>query len=115
MKLSYFFCDTPLGVLRKTKSGYSYTSNIENEQALRMTYRLTESEYTLWNSYQRESNALFPDILEVLRKCLRKDLLIMADVSPQDTEWEILVKVSSLPAFTSGFYLKPTEDEIATK
>jgi len=109
MKLKYFYCTTPLGILERTPNGYKYTSNVRNEQRLKEGYLLTEANYGLWNSSGAESSELFPDIERVL-DTRREDIWERAGVTPQDSKWEKLVKISQLPTFPSGFFLRVTDD-----
>ena len=64
-KVSLYYGTTLLGVLVKTNRGYSYTSNVRNEEKLKNGMLLIESEYGLFNSKQRESDELFSEF-----KCL---------------------------------------------
>jgi len=110
MKLTYFFCRIPLGVLEKTDNGYAYTSYTANEHWLLNRGSLCYSEYGLWDSYGRESRKLFQDMEELLAQCSRRDILERAGISPQDSRWEKLVKLAQLKFFPSGFYVQPTGD-----
>ena len=108
MRLTYYYCTTPLGILEKTPNGYKYTSNVRNEQRLREKRILSNMTYSLWNSCGEESSELFPDIERVLDET-RENTLEMAGVTPQDSKWDKLVKVAQLRAFPSGFYLQVTK------
>jgi len=110
MKLTYYYCSIPFGVLEKTKSGYSYTSYTANEQILLTQGLLDYSEYGLWNSSKRESKTLFPDMVQVITECSRRDILERAGIRPQDSRWEKLVKLARLKFFPRGFYVQPTGD-----
>ena len=108
MKLYYFFCDTPLGFLTKTEKGYAYTSNIDNEQKFR-DHTAVSCEYSLWGSLNRESRELFPEMERILRECSRKDIQERAGISPQDSKWDRLVKLSRLSFYPAGFYVSINE------
>lgn len=103
MQLHYYFCDVPLGVLTKTEKGFADTSNIANEQKLR-DHIVVSCEYNLWGCLNRESRELFPEMERFLIKCSRKDIQEMAGISPQDSKWDKLVKLSRLRFYPSGFY-----------
>ena len=105
IKLKYFYGTTPLGTLERTPKGYKYTSNVRNEQELKDGYILINSNYSLWNSSGEESLELFADIKEVL-DTTRGDILERAGVTPEDSTWEMLIKIAQRPTFPSGFYLQ---------
>ena len=109
-KLTFFYCDTPLGFLEKTENGYSYTSYIENEQMLKDKQFLFDFEYDLWYSSNRNSRELFTDIENFLEDFSRADIQERAEINPQDSVWEKLIKFASLNIFPSGFYLQQTKN-----
>jgi len=111
-KVGYFYCKTPLGILERTENGYVYNSNISNEQSLKDEQILTSSEYDLWNSLNRESPELFPDIVKVIEAFSREDILKRAKVTSCDSIWEKLVKIAQLKVFPTGFNLQQSDDEI---
>lgn len=105
VKLILFYCTTPLGVLEKSNNGYVYTSNIKNEQRLSEEHLLISSDYNLYNSFKRESRKLFPEFERFIEQT-RKDILERAGILPEDSQWDILVKLSQRPTFPSGFYVQ---------
>ena len=109
MKLSFYYCDTKLGDLEKTEKGYMYTSNIAGEQKLKNQGAVTDSEYSLWNSFKREKKILFPEFEHIIYRCRREDIMEMAGIDPNDSRWGKLVKLSSLN-FLSGFHLKQSNE-----
>ena len=106
----YFYCATPLGTLEKTPKGYKYTSNVRNEQRLKDAYLLIDSNYSLWNSTERENPELFDDMKKVLYTT-RGDILELAGVTAEDSEWDMLVKIAQRPTFPSGFFLRTDDKE----
>ena len=109
MKLKYFYNTTPLGTLEKTQEGYKYTSNVRNEERLREKRILSNMNYSLWNSSGQESADIPPDIMKALAT-MRGEILERAGVTPEDSIWDVLVKVSRRKTLPSGFYLQ--EDEL---
>jgi hypothetical protein len=105
IKLKYFYCTLPVGILTKTRKGFSYSSNIEAEQDLLRKKLLSYTEYGLWDSKNREADDLFTDF-NLLVAELRKDIITRANIFPQDSNWEKLVKLSDLDFFPSGFYVQ---------
>ena len=120
-KVSLYYCTTPLGVLVKTYRGYSYTSDVRNEQKLKEEYLLCDSNYTLFDSDKRESKELFPEFKSLIPSlepdetdeyerlrcpdstCSSREALIKrAGICAGDSEWEKLVKLSKRPTFPSG-------------
>ena len=98
-----------MGVIEKLENGYAYTSNIRNEQKLAEGYILTSVNYNLFGSNKKESRVLFPEF-KALVENLRADILERAEINPDDSEWERLVKLSKSPAFSSGFYVQQNND-----
>ena len=66
MELSFYYRSTLLGCLEKTENGYSYTSNITNEQKLINQMHLSKNNYNLFNSCKRESEALFSEFKRLI-------------------------------------------------
>ena len=95
-----------LGELQKTKKGYEYSSEISNEQILKKEYLLTDSEYSLWDSYKKVSDKLFKEFQEILTNCKREDIMREAGIISIDSDWIRLVKLSKLTFFTPGFYVQ---------
>ena len=74
--VTLYYGTTRLGVLTKTDSGYSYSSNSRNEDKLRVNLILSEYDYSLWNSFERKSDELFPEFEVFLKECsARSDIL----------------------------------------
>ena len=112
-----------MGILEKTDAGYSYTSDVANEQYLKDKWLIDESNYGLFKSHKRESETLFIDFERLLWN-VRPDCLDKANISfaysdndkvykpylnhaiVTDPSWEALIKLSFLPTFPSGFYSK---------
>ena len=128
MKVGYYYGSRLLGILEKTEQGYSYTSNTVNEKVLSDRWLLFSGEYPLFNSYKKTSNILFPDFKRILfnedvfagakifgfehnsKWGIRKDIMERAKISSDDTEWDVLVKLSKLSWFPSnGFYVSQIE------
>ena len=110
MKLSLYYANTKLGDLEKTENGYIYSSNISNEEELKINGVITNSEYSLWYSSKREEKTLFPEFERILEKCSkREDILQLAEIDPNDSEWEQLVKLSGLNWFQSSLCLRQSD------
>ena len=104
------YCTYEMGILEKVENGYKYMSNVENEQMLLDKGLLAYYEYNLWFSYNRESKVLFADFKKFLAEVKRKDILERAGITPEDSKWETLVKLSKLKWFPSGFYVQMLEE-----
>ena len=112
MKICYCYRRKQLGVLEKIEDGYVYNSDIANEQYFRDKMMLVPREYGLWNSVNRKSKTLFPEMMDVVHSCSREDIVRRAQINHEDTPWERLVKLSSLKWLTQGFYVQQLlEDE----
>ena len=105
LKIGYYYRGRLLGELEETKNGFSYTSNIDNEQYFMSSHILTPSEYELWNSCKRVSKTLFSEFESLLKRCSRKDILETAGISSTDSKWEALVKLSKLEWNTPNTYV----------
>jgi hypothetical protein len=105
------YCSHEMGILEKVENGYKYTSNAENEQMLLEKGFLDHSEYSLWFSYGRENKVLFADFDEFLAEVQRRDILERAGITPADSRWEKLVKLSKLTWYPRGFYVQVLEGE----
>jgi len=112
-KLKYMYCEREMGILEKVENGYRYTSNVANEQALLEEGLLAYSEYSLWFSHNRESQKLFVDFTKFLEETSRRDILERAGITPEDSKWEKLVKLSKLMWFPRGFYVQILEEDMA--
>ena len=138
IKLNFYWRGYRLGQIEKTKNGYIYTSNIKNEQRYEMEICST---YKLFGSNERESAELFPEfkktiegIETALPRILVKDapkyqygsemdaLIKVAlekwNISPDDSEWDKLVKFAqrmkdadalTLKVNHIEYYVKPVE------
>lgn len=123
MELNFYYGTTLLGIIEKIENVYIYTSNIRNEQILKNKMHLSKTEYDLFDSCKRESEALFVEFKRLLWNNL-PDTLERANISFTYSEndlvykpyinttkvteppWEALVKLSKLKWFPSGFYVK---------
>ena len=114
MRIYYYYCSTVLGFVEKTEDGYMYTSNIPNERELKKNLLITESRYTLFDSFERESKELFPEFKEFCRS-MRDDILCRAKINSGDSEWDMLVKLSKLKWYPSGFYVQDKLNETKQK
>ena len=125
MKIYYYYGTTVLGFVEKTENGYMYTSNIPNEQKLKSKWLITESDYKLFDSFERESEELFPEFKKLIpgddpdeydpmtyyqnayySRRIRPDIIDRAKINFGNSEWEMLVKMSKLNWFPSGFYVQ---------
>ena len=114
MRIYYYYCSTVLGFVEKTEDGYKYTSNIPNEQNLKRNLLVTESRYTLFDSFERECKELFPEFKDFIRS-MRPDIINRAKINSGDSEWEMLVKLSKLKYYPSGFYVHEKLNEVRQK
>ena len=114
MRIKYLFCRTELGELRKTDNDtYVYDSNVFNEQELLRTSKEFEaSDYSLWNSVNRESSMLFGDFKRLIKAFSNKPLIRdLANITGNESEWDRLVKFASLSYFTPAFYVQLADEE----
>jgi len=110
-KISFEYRNISLGILEKSSNGYVYNSNIPNEQKVRESKVFPQSDYSLWNSFQKTSKELFQDIQDVLESFSREDIAQRAGIKNQDSTWEKLVKISKLKTLTPNFYLKELKEQ----
>jgi len=110
MKLKYFYCTHELGILEKVEDGYRYTSNVSNEQMMLQRRLYFRCEYDLWDSNKRTSEELFPAFQKIVADANREDIVKRAGITPDDSDWEKLVKLSKLKYFPSGFYVQFSEE-----
>jgi hypothetical protein len=108
MKIKLIYCDTLVGELEKTEDDkYIYTSNIYNEQKLSKERRCFKySDYTLWNSFKKESSELFIDFETILLRCSREDVLKCVGITPEGSKWERLLKLSTLEVRENNFFVQ---------
>jgi len=99
-----------MGVLERTERGYMFSSNLENEQKIKDVGILTSHDYSLWHSIKRENKKLFPEFVQIINNCRRADIIKAASITPQDSMWDKLVKLSRLSWYTPNFYVQPAED-----
>ena len=109
-ELTLFLRRVPLGVLKKNQDGYSYTSYIENEQQTKIMDLLEAYGYSLRGSFNRQNCKLFPEFRGIINSCSRADIQERAKISPQDSMWDKLVKLSQLNWFTPNFYVQLTKN-----
>ena len=130
MKIFYYYGSTVLGFVEKTENGFMYTSNIPNEQKLRSERLITESDYKLFDSFERESEELFSEFKQLIpgndpdeydpttywqnpyNRRVRPDTIDRAKINFGDSEWEMLTKMSKLNWFPSGFYVQDKLNEV---
>jgi len=109
MKIIYVYGKTELGELtKKDNKVYVYNSNILNEQKLYNTSEgFKASNYSLWNSVERESTFLFGEFIQLLHELSRKELTrSLAKISGKESDWEKLTKFAKLDYYTRTFYVK---------
>jgi len=116
MKLIYLFRGTEVGELEKTdRNTYVYNSYVENEQKLLNTSgAFKASNYSLWNSSNRESATLFYPFKDLIADFSKKNLIrAAAKITGKESEWEQLVKLASLKYFATDFYVQLADEACA--
>jgi len=118
MKIIYLFGNTELGELTKKDSKvYVYNSNVLNEQKLYNTSEgFKASNYSLWNSIERESTFLFSDFIQLLHVLSSKELIkSFAKISGKESDWEKLIKFAKLDYYTRTFYVQLADKGVEEK
>ena len=101
------YCGVVLGQLSITPNDeYVYNSDLQNEERLLRRRVLTKSEYGLWDSKNKTSKTLFPDIKMILKNFSRADILEIVGITPTDSDWDKLVKLSKYEVQSTNLYVQ---------
>ena len=83
---------------------YVYNSNLENEKRAKEKYSELDF-YYLTNSVNRRSKKLFKDFIIFMQSASRKDIVSLAGIEKEDSEFEILQKIASINMIDDSFYI----------
>jgi len=99
--LCFYFHGHCIGLLKRAKTGYTYLSNVDLEHQL--WANLSKADYTLWNSEYRYSKRLPREFVRLIQE---HELIEEAQIQPEDSDWEILIKISFLDHPSLNFYVQ---------
>lgn len=106
MKIELYQYNCCIGVLSYENGMYVYNSNPQQEQLCKKK-SFGCVDYTLWGSVNKQSKTLFPEFARWVSIAQnRKDIAQMAGIQEEDSPWEMLLKLGSLPGFSGGEAIK---------
>lgn len=102
-----YFKDKKLGTLNYDGNNYIYTSDFDNENYAKNNYFLNLTDYNLYGSNLKKSQNLFNFFKKiVIQVKKRKDLLQMLNISNNESDYQILLKLGKAKQNQEKFYLK---------
>lgn len=104
MKIILKYREFELGSLSYENNDYVYNSFPENEEkAKKLTFGLLN--YNLYNSKNLKSKKLFVEFLPWLNVSARADIINLAKLKAEDSDWDILCKMAKINLSYGDFSL----------